>query len=175
MLLDLEGGNYNMLTSLRRIVLIVVLSGLMYGCRLEEEPLTIGKAIEGDYRVEYYDHINEKYIQIGTLNIENGGYVFTPQKGADTSYLVDRFYFINNPEGQYELTDGGLVNGDDIFEESEDLDIITMISFQGYDLSGSHISPTSRNFFIRYNAKAHSLYFHSIVSEFQMWGVSKIE
>lgn len=160
----------------RRVILIIVLSGILVGCRPEEKPLTIGEAIQGDYGVAFYDHISEKTIQAGTLNIENGEYTFTPQVGVDIpNFMVDRFYFISNPEGLYELSYRGSMNGEDIFVESENLDTIATISFQGPEFNGGLIHPLNLNFLVRYGADSENIYFHSTVSELQRWGVHKIE
>ena len=147
------------------LVLIVFIVG---ACSKGHE---LASAINGTYTVENCIDLSDCTI-IGYLTLSEGQYTFVKEKGIDIPEdVANRFCFIQNPNGNYDLTYIKEYKPNDFLENTTDRDwAVASITF-----SQSIVNENCRDssFFIGRSIEYETLYFHSLFSELQTWSVSK--
>lgn len=133
------------------------------------------RAIEGEYVV----YCGEDLVLTGHLNLSNGEYAFTPQVGVDADVLSaanSRFFFIQYQMGTYHVEYYGLIRSDTVLDNLENDEILLTIMFDAAGTENHVPNPvrdTDQVFLIRTDIEGSRLYFHSTVSEFELWCIEK--
>lgn len=153
----------------QRILIFLVILILFWGFSLINTEQSISAAIEGDYIVGYTAPSSpDNPIEIGTLILVEGQYFFTQQEGIEIpEHMIDRFFFVENPEGQYEVDYDSAYQSSQLIKDVEDGDTIAQINFfEKY----SNVNDSFRihQFIIRYNNENRSLSISTWVSEIEL-------
>lgn len=130
----------------------------------------VGESIQGTYAV----HFGKDSALIGYLTLNSGQYSFEPNTPS-AKYLESadsRFFFISHLQGAYFIEYQGSIDANSILENLDDDEILAMILFNEASTE-PQTRGVNRMFLIRNNQKGESLYFHSMVSELQLWGIGK--
>lgn len=130
-----------------------------------------GRSIEGRYIVSY----GYESTMIGYLYLDSGQYTFTPLADADTEAAGCRFFFVTYPDGTYRTEYYGSVRPESVLEMLEDNSILLTVVLDAVEAGTSVSEPpcTDRAFLIRSDREKAGLYFHSTVSELELWTVEK--
>lgn len=171
-----------MKSKLYPLVLIAIFSFALAHCTKsnavigEGEPnsdLTISEAIQGMWTgCQVYDrekNLSERECeQIGQIEIRNGLYNFYANpdiKGPSSQGTLD--FLFDEPTGKVNIEYYDDTEANDPFAAYSDSDIIATITFE------SDSGEIGNGFYIRVNRTDNSLYFHSLRSEWSMWGAWK--
>lgn len=134
----------------------------------------LGDAIEGKYTVSYYifqgEGLPREWVEIGELLLNNGEYIFTPAEGITIpDEAKERMYFVREPRGNYSIEYLQSFDQNTILENLDFLEILLSIYF-GEEIN---IGGFGVGFLIRNNNEGKGLFFHSHVSELELWDVNK--
>lgn len=127
-------------------------------------------AIEGNYIVSGPDPSHKA---LGDLKLSNGKYVYTPLPCDITpSALGFPMLYGAETKGEYTIEFFGEIKHGVHLDDLPDNEILLTINF---DPEGKHpdFEEKRKKFLIRNDRTSRELYFHSIVSEFEVWRVRK--
>jgi hypothetical protein len=149
---------------LRMIVILsimAIISNTMGACggKPTMTSIQVGNAIEGIYTVHHQGML------IGHLNLHNGKYSFTLLDDKVTQETIAQIFFGRYPDGNFNIEFYGSVNQSTRLEDLENDDILLRIRFS--------TDKTNKDFFIRNNKDKKEVYLHSIISEVELWSISK--
>ncbi|MCP4229513.1 MAG: hypothetical protein GY771_05135 [bacterium] len=127
-------------------------------------------AIEGNYVVSGPDMDHKA---LGDLKLSNNEYIYTsfPEDGLPACLGFPMLY-ATEPEGSYTIEYYGDIEPDVQLENLPDNEILLTINFDPED-KYADFEERRKKFLIRNDRTNRELYFHSIVSEFEMWRVRK--
>ena len=133
---------------------------------------TIGNSLEGTYPVIDNTHLAElRYF--GNLNLKENNYSFEYKWSfTNRSQNIPNFVFLNSNEGNLKIDYRNNINHDTKLTELRNHQIIGTVSFFGDTNENSETDVVSE-LLLRINTEKEVLYFHSLQSEFQTWGIEK--
>ena len=130
----------------------------------------VSAAIQGDWEVDQgkiQQNMEVSYEQVGTLTIDGASYKFQPLAGKNASDIDKAFQFLfSAPTGEIEIKYETNIHADDKLETLERQTILATCTFKSGDTAFYTV-------LIRVADKPTALYFHSMISEINLWGVSK--
>jgi hypothetical protein len=158
------------------LFVIIHISGMKTTCIAESitgADLThgVGQSIEGRYVVSF----GYESTMIGYLYLDSGQYTYTSLADAETEAAGCRFFFVRYPDGTYRTEYYGSVRPESVLEMLEDNAILLTVALDAVEAGTSASDPpcTDRTFLIRSDRENAGLYFHSTVSELELWTVEK--
>ena len=121
-------------------------------------PVWVGDTIEGTYAVLVSSEL------IGELKLQNGIYSFTSIPNSPDGEF--ELFFSSHPEGNYRIDKYyGSISKDSDLMILEDGEILLILTFTSGD--------TEKGFLLRNDGGNKEIYFHSLVSEFEVWDIHK--
>ncbi len=166
---------YSLLTHLLGFLLVIFLTETCSASSEETHSShEIGGAIDGEYSVSF----GGDFLLIGHLNLQNGEYEFSPQPGVDEqlSDACSRFFFVQHRQGTYCVEYYGSISFSSVLESLENHEILLTILFDTSAVENHVPDPVlepDRAFLLRSDLDGSILYFHSTVSEYELWSVEK--
>jgi hypothetical protein len=151
-------------------IAILTLIGCTSATPVAAQTHLVSAAIQGDWVVSQgkpQSNMEVSYEQVGVLTIEDATYKFQPLTGKNVSDIDQAFRFLfNAPTGEIEIKYEPYIHADDKLEALESQTILATCIFK----SGATVF---YRVLIRVAEKPTGLYFHSMISELNMWGVGK--
>ncbi len=130
----------------------------------------VSAAIQGDWEVDQGKIQQNREVvheQVGTLTLEGASYEFRPLAGKNISDIDQAFQFLfSAPVGEIEIKYETNIHADDKLEALEPQTLLATCRFK----SGTTTFYTG---LIRVADESQELYFHSLINEITLWGVSK--
>jgi hypothetical protein len=130
----------------------------------------VSAAIQGDWEVgqgKLQQTMEVSYEQVGILTIDGASYEFQPLPGKNVSDIDKAFQFLfNAPTGEIEIKYERNIHADDKLEDFGRQTILATCTFRSD-------ATVFTSVLIRVADKPTELYFHSMISEINLWGVSK--
>ena len=170
------------LKKLSRLALCTALLACLISCSIGQDSSIrrqnkVEPAILGQYQVLY----GTDSTVIGELSIGRDGYVFIlapfENQAIDMEQVKERLFFVQNPQGTFSLEYNGQARPDSPLDQTENHETLATIIFSSESadpVKAAIGSGIDQMFLIRVSHSDHQFYFHSVVGEFQMWGVSKV-
>ena len=169
------GENYKVVPlvskNLQFILTFFVTALLIVTCACGEETPTlseakVGEAIWGTYTITYAFFESEN---IGDLALSNNTYLFTPKYKKNKNWdsnIID--FFIENPTGSVDLGYYSSINENTELESLEDSKNLIYFTF-----ASANDSVPQTSFILSNDKYRKQLYFHSVVSDIQLWHITK--
>ena len=161
-----------LLTTLIVLLYFSVSAKEVFQYKANNSDSTIGDAIEGTYPVIDNTHLDElRYV--GNLDLKENNYSFECKWSfTDRSQNIPNFVFFNSKEGNFKIDYRNNINYDTKLTELRNHQIIGAVSFIGNTNEDSEPDVVSE-LLLRIDTEKEVLYFHSLQSEFQTWGIEK--
>lgn len=134
---------------------------------VSSSPHILSEIIQGQWGAcQVYDHSKE-CVEIGQIIIQGDSYSFQANPDITGPSIQGTLDFLfDEPNGKVIIDYSGDVKASDTYETYSNDDILAVVTFE------SDSGKSGGAFLIRVGIN-NSLYFHSLISEVSMWGVSK--
>jgi len=138
-----------------------------------KKQISVKEAIEGVYTFWDNEYLDNPSI-VGYLALYSGNYYFTylnhNELNKSSKGIASKFCFTQVNSGKYTLEYRSKIDADALISQYDDNEILATITF---DAEKQKNTKTSKTFLIRTDKDREHVYFHSIISELQLWNISK--
>ena len=157
-------------------LLVLILAGVCVLVACTAKPNhEVDESVQGTYTV----YFGQDSTPIGYLTLSSGQYSFesNTHSAQNVKSAESRFFFISHLKGTYYTEYYGSIKANSVLENLDDNEILAKILFtEASTKTQSRSLPNdivNRTFLIRNNQQDASLYFHSTVSELELWRIEK--